>query len=243
MSIPGQFFEERALLVRKLCGETHLGTRIEVAATFTAQVGHTFPCQAEQAAVLRLRWNSQHQFASIGRWNGYLATQHHRDKVNIHVNIEIVCFALKLRVRFDADDQVKIPAWSTTDAWLSFASDANLRAVIYTSIYFDLDAFIARYHALTAAVCTWLIIDLASSFTDGADLCRLDIEGAHSSGVRFLERHLNGLFDTITGTASQIFARATHTGSSAGSSRARTPKKRLKEVGKSGAASIKIIGI
>src|SRR5207248_1824838 len=144
------------------------------------------------------------QFASIRRWNSYLATQHHRDKVNIHVNIEIISFAFKQRVCFDADDQVKVSARSATNARLPFASDANLRAVIHASIYFDLDAFIAWYHALTAAVHTWLIVDLAGSFTDGADLCRLNIEGAHSSGVCFLECHLDGLFDTITGTTAQI---------------------------------------
>src|SRR5947209_5849854 len=240
MSGTRQFLKERTLFTGEVRWETYLDTSIEIAAAITAQTWHALSGQAEQATVLRLRRNGEREFPSIWRRHGNLATQHHGDQVYIHVGIEIITLALKHRVGFDADDQVEIAARPSTDTGLSFAGNANPGAVVHASIYLDLDAFVAGYHALAATVRTWPITDFARSFADRADLRRLNIEGAHTSRKCFLERHLDWLFDVIAGTATQVFSWASRAHSRRCS--ARTTEKSLEEVGETSAPGIKIEG-
>ena len=183
MSGTRQFLKERTLFTGEVRWETYLDTSIEIAAAITAQTWHALSGQAEQATVLRLRRNGEREFPSIWRRHGNLTTQHHGDQVYIHVGIEIITLALKHRVGFDADDQVEIAARPSTDTGLSFAGNANPGAVVHASIYLDLDAFVAGYHALAATVRTWPITDFARSFADRADLRRLNIERAHASNI------------------------------------------------------------
>src|SRR4051812_45586245 len=122
---------------------------IEVAVSLSTQARHALSGQTEDAIVLRFRWNGQNQFASIRRGNRNFAAQHGFDQLNVDINVEIVALALKCGIRLDADDQKQVAARSTTNAGLTFASHADLRAIVNTSRDLHLNALVARKNSLT----------------------------------------------------------------------------------------------
>jgi len=222
MSIRGDFLKAGSSRRKVYCGETHLEARIGLPATFTRAGGALpFHHQAEQAASSASPAGIVSIEVCVHQAVWVLLAARRRRQINIHVNritsaLHSNCrSSLTLMIGKDPRSPPRYLAvlrqrrespnrYLHQHCWIGFAVVARARFA----------------HGLC---------DLASSFTDGADLCRW--MKVHSSGVRFLERHLDGLFVTIAGGDAQIFARAAHVQVSAGStaperkSASRSPEK------------------
>src|SRR6266567_1609125 len=88
----------------------------------------------------------------------------------------------------------------TSPPSIAFTSNTDLGTVIYSRGDLYLDALITGDHTLAAAIGTRLARDFSCSLADRTGLGRLNVEGARSPDVCFLQRHLNRLFNIIACT-------------------------------------------
>src|SRR5262249_44808758 len=103
-----------------------------------------------------------------------------------YINVEVISFALKDRIRLDSDHQEKIAARSTTYPWLPFACDTNLSPIIDTCWYLYLKTFVACDRTLSSTICAEATTNLTQSSTDRTDFGRLDIKSAGATNVCLL---------------------------------------------------------
>src|SRR5258708_29032954 len=133
-------------------------------------MGHTFGHQANDTTILRLWWDGTHQCARIGHSQGSLATQHSFDEFYLDIDIQVIAFTLKCRVRFDADNQDEVATWTTTKTRLALTGHADLGAVVNASINLDLDALTFGHYTLTRANTARITRNFTCALTRGTNL-------------------------------------------------------------------------
>ena len=92
----------------------------EVAAITRVDVGDAFAAQLEHLTALSSRWHFQIRFALECRDRNF-ATERCNGEGNRHFAVEVVLFALKDRVLFYVDDNVKVTGWPAADSSLPIA--------------------------------------------------------------------------------------------------------------------------
>src|SRR5258708_17260276 len=168
------------------------------------QARHTLVCQAEHAAVLRLRGDGQYEFAPVQDGHRNFAPQHCRNQVHVYIEIQIIALTLVNCVGFDTDDQEEVAARSTTDTRLSLTRYADPGTILNPRRNLHLDALITRTHTLSATIRASFATDFACATPATTYFRRLNIEGARPSHVCFLQCHLNRLFDIVTCAPAEI---------------------------------------
>src|SRR5215472_2484134 len=109
-----QLLKQATFIIIKPHWQHHFDSRKKVAASFATQVRHAFVGQPEQASILSLRWNGEHQFTPIWSYDRGFSPQNRGDEFNLYIAVEIVSPALVKLVWFNADHKEQIATRSST---------------------------------------------------------------------------------------------------------------------------------
>src|SRR5690606_17967993 len=168
---------------------------MQITAILAAQVRHAFAFDAETSASLRAGWDGDLGALAVDGRNFHLAAEgclHHRCG---RAAIEIGAVALKERVRFHGEEEIKIAGRAAAHAAIAFAGQADAGAVFNAGRDFYRERTFFLHLASAATGAAWRFDGLTAAMAGRAGahhaehaLLRADLAGALAGGAGFQRR-------------------------------------------------------
>src|SRR3984885_7450069 len=153
-------------LLRRLHHDLHN----QVAAAALIQIRHALAPQPERPAALRAFGNLQRRLA-FQRLDRNFRSQCRLREGDDDRKMQIMPFALEVRVRLYCQHNVEIASIATVTARIAFALVADARAILNARRNLHLDGVLLLHAPFTDAGMAWFDDHLASSAADGAGAC------------------------------------------------------------------------